>query len=257
MITVALRTRTLLAAGGAVLVSVAVTGCGADAGDAKAEHKSFALSGKTLTIDSDNSQIELVPADVKDVEVTRRVDGWVFMGSGPNAKWSMKDGTLTLRLDCDAVASSCEARHEIRVPRGVAVTVRDDNGGVTATGFSTPLKVRSDNGRVTVRDSSGALDLDSDNGQVVAEGVTAKDIVAGSDNGEVRLTLAAVPDRVESSSNNGAVRITLPQKSGVAYKVSTRSSNGDVHVSVDRDDSSAHVVRATSDNGEVTVRSAN
>src|SRR5882762_88643 len=97
MIIVVLRNRTLLAAGGAVLVSVAVTGC-ADAGDAKAEHKSFALSGKTLTVDSDNSQIELVPADVKDVEVTRRVDGWVFMGTGPKAKWSMKDGTLTLRL---------------------------------------------------------------------------------------------------------------------------------------------------------------
>nr|WP_307798447.1 DUF4097 family beta strand repeat-containing protein [Streptomyces beijiangensis] len=252
-----LRTRTLLAAGGAVLVSVALTGCGADAGDAKAEHRSFALSGKTLTIDSDDSQIELVSADVKDVEVTRRVDGWVFMGSGPNAKWSMKDGTLKLRLNCDAVASSCEARHQIKVPRGVAVTVRDDNGGVTATGFSTALKLRSDNGRVTVRDSSGTLDLDSDNGKVVAEGITSKDVVAGSDNGEVRLTLAAVPDRVETSSNNGSVEIALPQQAGIAYKVSTKTSNGDVHVSVPRSDTSAHVVRATSDNGEVTVRSAN
>ncbi|WP_329116730.1 DUF4097 family beta strand repeat-containing protein [Streptomyces sp. NBC_01465] len=257
MIIVALRTRTLLAAGGAVLVSVAVTGCGADAGDAKAEHKSFALSGKTLTVDSDNSQIELVPADVKDVEVTRRVDGWVFMGTGPEAKWSMKDGTLTLRVKCDAVASSCAARHEIRVPRGVAVTVRDGNGGVTATGFSTPLKVSSGNGRVTVRNSSGALDLDSDNGKVEGEGISAKSVVAGSHNGGVRLTLTSVPDRVETSSNNGAVEVTLPKQAGLTYKVSTKSHNGDVNVSVPRSDTSAHVVRATSDNGEVTVRSAN
>ncbi|MEV0096914.1 DUF4097 family beta strand repeat-containing protein [Streptomyces sp. NPDC050738] len=257
MITVALRTRTLLAAGGAVLVSFALTGCGADAGDAKAEHKSFAFSGKTLTIVSDDSQIELVPADVKDVEVTRRVDGWVFMGTGPEAKWSMKDGTLKLRVKCDAVASSCEARHEVKVPRGVTVTVQADNGAVTATGFSTSLKLRSDNGRVTVRDSSGPLDLNSDNGKVEGEGITSKSVVADSNNGSVRLTLASVPDRVETSSNNGAVEIALPGGSGVTYQVSTKTSNGDVHVDVPRSDTSAHVVRATSDNGEVTVRSAN
>lgn len=251
------RTRTLLAVGGAVVVALAVTGCGsADAGEAPVESRSFPLAGESLVIDSDNSELELVPADVKDVQVKRQVDGWVFMGDGPEPSWKLEDGRLTLRVECDALASSCESRHSVKVPRGVAVTVEDDNGSVTATGFDTALKIRSDNGAVTVRDSSGPLRLNSDNGQIVTERVTAKTVTAQSDNGSVRLGLTAVPDRVESVSDNGQIFIELPD-AGAPYAVSAKSDNGGVDVDVPTDDSSAHIVEARSDNGKVTVRSAN
>lgn len=257
MIYVALRTRTLVAAGGAVLVSVALTGCGSDPSDAPAEHKSFALSGRTLTVHTDNSAVELVPADVKSVQVTRHVDGWVFVGNGPDPSWSMKDDTLTLKLKCSALVSSCSARHRIEVPRGVSVVLRDDNGSVTATGFAAALKLRSANGRVTVRDSSGALDLSSNNGAINADGISSRQVTADSDNGGVRLSLAAVPDRVKSVSNNGAIEIALPKKPGLAYKVETRSGNGSTEVGVPTDDASRHSVTAHSDNGRITVRSTN
>lgn len=257
MIIVALRTRTVLVAGGAALAAVALSGCGADPSDAPAEHKSFALSGKTLTVRSDDSAIELVPADVKAVEVTRRVDGWVFMGNGPDSSWSMKNDELTLRVKCSGMISTCGAQHQIKVPRGVRVVVEDDNGSVTATGFDTPLQLRSDNGRVTVRDSSGTLDLSSDNGKVTADNVSSRKVSAESNNGSVRLTLSRAPDRVEGVSNNGAIEIALPTQPGLSYKIGTRTHNGDVNISVPRNDSSRHVVSARSDNGEVTVRSAN
>ncbi|WP_405781124.1 DUF4097 family beta strand repeat-containing protein [Streptomyces sp. NBC_00859] len=257
MIIVALRTRTLVMAGGAALVSLALTGCGADPSDAPADHKSFALSGKTLTIDAGNSAIELVPADVKSVQVTRRVDGWVFLGNGPHATWSMRDDTLSLKLKCTAIISDCEARHQIKVPRGVSVVLTDDNGSVSASGFHSALKLRSSNGKVTVHDSSGALDLSSNNGSVNAYGVSSRQVRADSDNGSVRLSLAAVPDQVESVSDNGSIDVTLPKKPGLAYKVETRSGNGSTKVSVPTDDASGHRVSARSDNGKVTVRSAN
>ncbi|MGI5399325.1 DUF4097 family beta strand repeat-containing protein [Streptomyces sp. CA-135486] len=250
------RARAFIALGGAVLGALVLIGCGsADAGDAPVEMRSFALEGKALTIDSDNSAIEIVPADVKDVQVTRRVDGWVFMGSGPGASWKMKDGKLTLRVRCDAVASSCEARHTVKVPRGVAVAVEDDNGSVTASGFDTALKIRSDNGDVTVRDASGPLRLDTDNGEVVAERVSSKAVTVGSENGSVRLGLSAVPDRVETVSDNGAITLELP-RAGAPYSVTAKSDNGDVDVDVPTDHGSSHVVKARSDNGNVTVRSA-
>ncbi|WP_328538989.1 DUF4097 family beta strand repeat-containing protein [Streptomyces sp. NBC_00344] len=257
MIIVAIRTRTILVAGAAAVAALALSGCGADPSDAPAEHKSFALSGKTLTVDSDNASIELVPADVKTVEVTRRVDGWVFLGSGPHASWSMKNDKLTLRLKCDALASDCAARHQIKVPRGVTVVVQDDNGRITATGFTTPLKLRSDNGAVVVRDSAGALDLSSNNGSVNAENVSSGSVTAGSDNGAVRLAFSKAPDRVKTVSDNGAVEIALPTGTGLAYRVDTSSDHGRVKISVPRNDSSTHVVSARSGNGEVTVRSAN
>lgn len=62
----------------------ALSGCGStDVGDAPDEHKSFAFSGKALTIDADNSSLELVSADVKEIEVTRRVGGGSCSAVGP------------------------------------------------------------------------------------------------------------------------------------------------------------------------------
>lgn len=253
----AFRTRTLLASGGAVAAALVVTGCGgANVDDAPVEHKSFAFSGKTLTIDADNSELKLVPADVKQVEVTRQYDGWVLVGDGPEASWKLEDDRLTLRVKCSGIAADCDSRHEVKVPRGVAVTVEDDNGSVNASGFTTPLKIRSDNGSVTVSDSSGALDLGSSNGSVTAKNVTSKSVDADSDNGEVRLSLAAVPDRVDARSDNGSVVIDLPN-TPTPYKVTTKSDNGDTKVDVPQKDSSRHTVKAVSDNGEVTVRTAN
>ncbi|MFB7374958.1 DUF4097 family beta strand repeat-containing protein [Streptomyces sp. NPDC056222] len=252
------RIRMLLASGGALVVALGVSGCGsADVDAAPVERKNFAFSGDALTVDADNSALEIVPADIEDVRVSRQVDGWVFMGNGPDPSWKLEGGRLTLRVDCDAVASNCDSVHRIQVPRGVAVTVEDDNGKVTADGFKTPLKVRSDNGAVLVRGSSGALDLTSDNGEVVVEGgTTSQQVVARSDNGSVRLSLSAAPQRVEAVSSNGEVHIALPTSS-VPYDVDGRSDNGSVRIDVPTRKGSPHVVTAHSDNGEVVVRSAN
>ncbi|MGW7051321.1 DUF4097 family beta strand repeat-containing protein [Streptomyces sp. NPDC054887] len=250
----ALRTRTLLAVGGAVVGVVALSGCSTQAKDSPAEQRSFPFSGKKLTIDAENSEIELVPGDVEDVEVTRRTDGWVFMGNGPDSSWKMQDGKLVLRQQCEAVASDCESWHRIKVPRGVAVTVTDDNGTVSASGFSTALRLGADNGEVSVKDSSGPLELTSENGGIVAEGISSKRVDADSANGSVRMSFTAVPDLVESDSENGGISIDLPK---AAYSVTARSDNGGVKIGVPRDSDSRHVVRARSDNGEVTLRTAN
>ncbi|WP_327236812.1 DUF4097 domain-containing protein [Streptomyces sp. NBC_01317] len=250
--------RALLALGGAALLALAVTGCGSgsDASDAPVEHRSFAFSGKKLTIDAGNSSVTLVPADVKTVDVTRQVDGWVFMGSGPDAEWRMSGGTLTLRVKCDAVASDCEGQHRVKVPRGVAVSVEADSGKVLATGFDTALSLVARNGSVTVRDSSGTLDLGSDNGKIVAEDVSARTVSAKADNGSIHLALTTVPDSVDTSSDNGKIVIDLP-RSKASYAVTADSDNGKADVDVPTDRNSTHVVKARSDNGQVTVRSAN
>ncbi|MFB6980172.1 DUF4097 family beta strand repeat-containing protein [Streptomyces scopuliridis] len=251
------RSRTLLAAGGAVLIALAVSGCGgADVSDAPVESTSFPFTGKTLTVDTGNAAVELVPADVKDVEVTRQVDGWVFLGSGPDASWKMTDSTLTLKVKCRAVASNCESLHKVKVPRGVAVTLKGDNGRVTATGFTTALKLTSDNGALTVRDSSGPLDLESDNGRITTEDVSARTVTARSGNGAIRLGLTAVPDSVDTTTDNGLIDIDLPG-SDTSYAVTTSTDNGSVDVGVPTDKSSAHVVTARTSNGKITVKSAN
>ncbi|SCF66632.1 DUF4097 family beta strand repeat-containing protein [Streptomyces sp. Ncost-T10-10d] len=253
----ALRIRTLIASGGALLLGLALTGCGStDPGDAPAEHKSFALSGKTLTIDSGHTSLELVPADVRKVEVTRHVDGWVVLGNGPDPKWKMQDDTLTLQVKCRALISDCASQHQVKVPRGVAVVVKGDNGKIVASGFDTPLTLHADNGMVTVRDSSGPLELGSDNGGILTEGISAKSVSARSDNGRIQLGFDSVPDLVDTESDNGGITIDLPGGS-VRYAVDAVAHNGRVSVDAPRSDNSGHVVKARSDNGQVTVRSVN
>ncbi|MEV3990999.1 DUF4097 family beta strand repeat-containing protein [Streptomyces sp. NPDC049837] len=251
------RIRTSVVVGGVVLGALGLAGCGgADVEGAPVERKAFGFRGETLVVDADDSELVLVPADVKDVEVTRQVDGWVVMGDGPAPVWKLEGGRLTLRVECDALVSDCRARHEVRVPRGVAVTVEDDNGDVTAEGFETALKVTSGNGTVTVRDAGGPLELRSENGDVQVEGATSKNVVARSENGEIRLALRAVPDRVEAVNANGDVAVELPG-GDTRYAVEAGSANGEVRVDVPTDAGSGHGVRARSENGEVAVRSAN
>ncbi|MGW0116908.1 DUF4097 family beta strand repeat-containing protein [Streptomyces sp. NPDC003327] len=223
---------------------------------APVERRAFAFSGEVLTVDSDDSELVITPDDIDDVRVERQVDGWVFLGDGPRASWGLVDGRLTLRVDCDAVAANCGAVHRVRVPRGVAVSVEDDNGDVTVEGFDTPLKVRSDNGDVRVREVSGALDIGSENGDVTVEAsATSPEVVTRSDNGDVRIALGAVPRRVDMVSENGDLTVSLP--SSAAYDVTGTTENGDRRVDVPERRGSGHTVRVRSDNGDVTVRTAN
>ncbi|MFE0423133.1 DUF4097 domain-containing protein [Streptomyces sp. NPDC058953] len=239
--------------GGAAVAGLA--GCGsADAGDAEPESRAFALTGKVLTVDVDDSDVTLVPADVTEVKVTRQVDGWELFGDGPSPVWRMESGRLTLRTGCGAVGN-CEARHTVEVPRGIAVTVKSDNGKVTASDFTEKLDLSTDNGDVVVRNTTGELRLASDNGNVRAEGISARKVRAETDNGDLKVRMKKAADQLEASSDNGSVVVELP--AGQApYDVTARSDNGSSKVDVPEDGTSPRVVRAINENGNVTVRIA-
>ncbi|WP_367323479.1 DUF4097 family beta strand repeat-containing protein [Streptomyces sp. HUAS ZL42] len=253
--------RTVAARVALAVVAVALVGgvsaCGASAGDDKdPEHRSFALQGSTLTVDSDDSALEIVAAEGNKagrVEVTRWFEGSVAIGKDPKVTWSMKDDRLVLRMKCSGVVADCSARHRIEVPRGVAVKVVDGDGSVRARGFEQALSIRTRDGSVHVTDSSGPLDLRTGDGSVRAE-VSSREVRTRTGDGSVRLELGVVPDRVDSRSGDGSVTIALPR---ATYRVTTDTGDGGVDVSVPRDESSSHVVSARTGEGKVTVRTAN
>jgi hypothetical protein len=242
---------------GAVALIGAVSACGASAGDDKhPDQRAFTLRGDTLTIDSDDSALEVVAVDAakaKTVEVTRWFQGSVALGKDPEVTWSMQDDRLKLRMHCTGVVADCAAKHRIEVPRGIAVKVEDGDGSVRAQGFQTPLSISTGDGSVHVTDSSGPLDLKTGDGSVRAE-VTSPQVRTRTGDGSVHLELGAVPDLVESRSGDGSVTVELPK---ATYRVSTETGDGGVDVSVPRDESSAHVISAHTGDGKVTVRTAN
>ncbi len=247
------------AVAGAVVVLVAgLAACGASAGDDKdPEHRSFALEGRTLTIDSDDSALEIVAADAHKagaVEVTRWFQGSVAIGSDPKVTWAMEDDRLVLREKCSGMIANCSAKHRIEVPRGVTVKVEDGDGSVRAWGFEDALSIRTGDGSVHVTDSSGPLELRTGDGSVRVSDVSSRKVKAQTGDGSVRLELGTVPDLVETRSGDGSVTIELPR---ATYRVATRTGDGSVDVSVPRDDTSSHVVSAHTGDGKVTVRTAN
>ncbi|MFF4543295.1 DUF4097 family beta strand repeat-containing protein [Streptomyces sp. NPDC001435] len=248
---------TAAALGVTVLLTAALSACGDSAADDKhPDHRSFALHGHTLTVDSDDSALEIVAADSNKagtVGVTRWFKGKVVVGGDPKVTWSMKDDRLVLRMKCSGFIADCSARHRIEVPRGIAVKVEDGDGSVRARGFTDALGIRTHDGSVHVTDSTGPLELGSDDGSVRAE-VSSPRVRATTHDGSVRLELGAVPDLVEATSADGSVMIALPR---ATYRVTTKTGDGKVDVSVPRSDSSRHVVSARTADGKVTVRTAN
>ncbi|MFF8590347.1 DUF4097 family beta strand repeat-containing protein [Streptomyces sp. NPDC015220] len=243
--------------GAVVALLATATACGASAADDEhPEHRSFALRGHTLTVDSDDSSLEIVAADgnkAGQVEVTRWFQGSVMIGKDPSVTWSMKDDRLVLRLKCSGIGVNCAAKQRIEVPRGVAVKVEGKDGSVRARGFQDALDIRTSDGSVHVTDSTGPLRLRSGDGSVRAE-VASRQVRATTGDGSVHLRLGAVPDLVDARSGDGSVGITLPD---AKYRVTTRTGDGSSHVSVPRDDSSRHVVSARTADGSITVRTAN
>lgn len=253
--------RVLAVACGVAAVATVVGGCAGDAKEDKhPDHRSFALEGRTLTVDSDDSALDLVPTDGDKVRVTRWFKGKVVLGGDPRVTWKMEDDRLTLRVKCNGVVADCSARHRIEVPRGIAVHVRDGDGRVTAKGFHSGLKLRTSDGSIRVEDSSGPLELQTGDGSVHATGVSSKQIKARTADGSLQLDLATAPDLVDTHTGDGSTTITLPRDgadgSGLTYKVTAKTGDGGIDIHVPRDDDSRHLVSATAGDGSVTVRNA-
>ncbi|MFD6291222.1 DUF4097 family beta strand repeat-containing protein [Streptomyces sp. NPDC060205] len=241
---------------GVVAVGLLASGCGNSADeDKEPETRSFALDGRTLTVDSDDSALELVVGDVDDVQVTRWFKADVAIGKDPEISWSMEKGdTLKLRVHCSGVVADCSAKHRIVVPRGVALTVKDQDGSVRASGFEEALDIRAGDGSVRVQDVSGRLTLRTADGSVHASGIDSRRVEVNTQDGSARLEFVSVPDRVSARGQDGSVTIGLPD---AKYRVTTGAQDGSVDVSVPRDNSSSHVVSAHTQDGKVTVRTAN
>jgi hypothetical protein len=240
------------------VLALGAVGCGASAADDEdPEQRSFSLHGTTLTVDSDDSALDIVATDGTPkgtVRVTRWFKGSVLIGDEPKVSWSMTDDDrLVLRLHCSGFVADCAAEHRIEVPRGITVKVEDRDGSVRARGFRDPLDIRTGDGSVHVTDTSGPLTLRSGDGSVRAE-VASRDVTARTGDGSVRVSLSAVPDRVRAVSGDGSVSITVPR---AAYRVSTKSGDGSVRVTVPRDDRSTHLLDVRTGDGGITVRPAN
>ncbi|MEU4063435.1 DUF4097 family beta strand repeat-containing protein [Streptomyces wedmorensis] len=245
-----MRLHAVLALGGVAVLTVAATGCNPEVTPANTgvESKKFDFSGNNLTVKSDSADLELVAADVKDVRVTRQVSG-TKVGGEVEAGWKLEGGILALAVDCTGLSVNCGAKYTVKIPRDVAITVENNKGLVEATGFTADFSAKADDMRLS--DLSGPhLDLEGRDGTIEGDRISAESVTVASRNGNNELYFASAPDLVDVRSQDGDVRLGLPE---ATYAVDTAAKKGAITVDVTKDDTSDHAVRIHTRNGDIFI----
>jgi hypothetical protein len=193
--------------------------------------KSFTVSApvSAVVIHGGSGSIDVTGWSRSTVSVSQQVS---YSKTPPNAAHSLHGGTLTVSYSCPAELV-CGVSYDVRVPRGVAVTVSTGAGAVTLTSLAGAVSARADAGIIT------AVDLGSSTASFT------------SNAGGVIASFTAAPRSLTANTNVGPITLTVP--GSVAYRVNTHTFVGIATVTVHRSGSSAHSISAKSDLGSISI----
>jgi hypothetical protein len=241
----------------AVLLAVALAGCGAAPSAAPASSgpvTSVVQDAVVTTTDrrtdgQENSDTQsltyrkpITALDIRtaagDVAVTgdapddtvRIVRHRSWRGAEPVVADTWSGTSLATRVTCD----SCGVSFELHVPAAVAATLATDSGDVTSTGLRGDAALSSSSGDVTARDLSAGT------------------VTAQTSSGTVDLDLATAPTAVTATSSAGDVTVAVP--GGTGYRVEATTSAGDREIGVPDDPAATRTITARTEAGDVTVR---
>jgi hypothetical protein len=156
-----------------------------------------------------HGNVDLVPARGREVEVA--IDSRHGFLSGYEREDELRGGQLRLRGSCNFLTfGTCEENYRVKVPRGVAISVRTSGGEALARGLRGNLELRSNAGSVRAVDVRGTtIELRSHAGAVNVERVRATDLTLDSRAG-------GVERRPVRGSSRGRERGGRLGRSGVA-----------------------------------------
>ena len=194
---------------------------------------------------------------------------------------------LALDPQCRAPNLTCSLSFGVTVPAGLPVSVSDSFGALSASGLRGTVTMSDNSGDLTasrltgtihladlfgtLRASglSGSIRLDNSSGDIQASGVTgdtrlqdsfgaisvtgisAADVVARNNSGDISLTFRRVPRQVNVTDSFGSITLVLP--ASAAYRVQTRDSFGRTTVAVPQSPSAQNVITASNNSGDITI----
>ena len=191
----------------------------------------FTVSGPVtaVVINGGSGSIDVTGSSRSTVTVSQQVS---YSKTPPSATHSLHGGTLTISYSCP-VELVCGVSYDVRVPRGVAVSVSAGAGSITLISLSGTVSARAGAGLITAVDLRSAVASFTSN----AGGVIA--------------TFAAAPRTLTANTNVGPITLTVP--GSAAYRIATHTFVGSATVTVRRSGSSAHSISARSDLGSISV----
>jgi hypothetical protein len=79
----------------------------------------------------------------------------------------------TVGVNCDAVASNCDANDTLDVPTGTAVTLSTGGGDTTASGLAGTVKLNTEGGNVSTSNMTGNLQFYTGGGDLTGNGLNS------------------------------------------------------------------------------------
>lgn len=227
-------------------------------------HRSFALTGQTLTIQADSADVTLLPSTTGALEVDRRAR----VAHGQRMGQPHLDGDrLTLPSDCHRGVLGwlwfCSVHYDVRVPAGLQLDVRAGSGDVGANGVrAASLSLHSGSGDIDLT----AVDVpqltgDTGSGDVDGKALVSASTVLKTGSGDVHLTFAQDPTTLQTETGSGDLTIRVPRDT-TEYYVQARTGSGDLHNRVRSlgeappAGSQVHFITAKTGSGDMTIEYA-
>ncbi|MGV9326467.1 DUF4097 family beta strand repeat-containing protein [Streptosporangium sandarakinum] len=242
--------RRIMAVAVAALAVAGLGGCGVEL-DAKELHsaRGFAFSGDALTIKSSLGGLRILPGAAGSVQVERWVRGKA--ATEGNASWSLKGDTLRLGGNCVGVFGDCGARYHVKVPPGVRLVVDGGNDGVILNRLAQDVDV-STSGPIRVYETEGRLRLRGNDEVITGDRLRSANVRARTTAGNITLSFAAPPSKVDVLSIDGRVTATVPDG---AYGVTAKSTHGSGRSQL-KDTKSDKTIIAKSTSGNVLIKAS-
>ncbi|WP_067491979.1 DUF4097 family beta strand repeat-containing protein [Actinomadura hibisca] len=258
-----------------VLTLGALAGCGGlDVGTGSSERSYEITDAITELKVAGHGDIEIVGTDDRRVTVHERL-GWSNRNNKPSTGHAVTGGVLKITGRCGRTVlgiSRCDLSHQVRVPRGTPVEVDANDGKVTVSGLTGPVRLHNDAGRVTARDlrspslkvrnNDGRIDvagqvttveLTAGTGNISADRLRAERVTAKSGDGSLSLLFLTPPTDLKAHTGTGSINVLLPNTTGYAITAKTRDSPKRIDPALRRDDRSRYRVDVSSNDGGVKV----
>lgn len=132
------------------------------------------------------------------------------------------------------------------------ITLNDQFGNINASQLDGSTRLVNNSGDINVSGATGDTRLQDAFGSISMTGLSAADVQATNNSGDVTLHFATVPQRVNITDSFGNVTLVLPTGS-TAYQVVTHNSFGSTHVAVPRNPASAHLIQVSNNSGDITI----
>ncbi len=234
------------------LAALMVTACGSNISldnSRKQDNHSYTVPGRSLKIITD-ADVVVVPGS----SGTVRASGWLTGRAADHGHHSVtfRGDTLRITIRCDGVDMGCASHYQLAVPPALPLRIATGYGEVSVRDLSGAVDIQDTSGAVELTKLTGTVRVGSQNGEITGSGLGSTDVLADSDNGDVRLTFDTTPDRVVVKSLNGGLSLVVPKGS---YQVSAKSGSGEVRSSIADDPASSRSLIADTENGDVILRS--